>query len=87
MAFTAGGHAWGSFFVLFGKSKFTHIMSLDFLVLTLMAPFWVLNDAEMRKWDKNALVTPLSLLPLYGPALYLLLRPKLPSADSEKSTS
>ena len=53
MAFTAGGPAWASFLGLFYKSKFTHVMSLDFLVLTLMAPFWILNDAELRKWKNG----------------------------------
>ena len=49
-AFTAGGGGWASFFALFAKSKFTHVVTLDFLVLTLLAPFWVFNDAELRKW-------------------------------------
>ena len=52
-AFAAGAGGWVSFFALFAKSKFTHVVTLDFLVLTLLAPFWVFNDAEMRKWNRG----------------------------------
>merc|ERR1711937_250025 len=82
-AFAAGAGGWVSFFALFAKSKFTHVVTLDFLVLTLLAPFWVFNDAEMRKWNRgDTLLSILSFLPLYGPAIYLLLRPKLPKSSS-----
>jgi hypothetical protein len=82
-AFTAGGGGWASFLALFAKSKFTHVVTLDFLVLTLLAPFWVFNDAELRKWKGgDVLLSVLSFLPLYGPAIYLLLRPKLPKPSS-----
>ncbi|QDZ20275.1 hypothetical protein HOP50_04g27920 [Chloropicon primus] len=84
LVLSATGSDWAGYFQLFDKSRFTHVSTLDFCVLTLLAPFWVLNDAERRNWDKgDTLLTALSLVPLYGPALYLLLRPKLPNAPEE----
>ena len=50
MAVTAPASDWSGFASLFGKSRFTHVMSLDFLILTTMAPFWIIHDAELRKW-------------------------------------
>ena len=49
----ASGSDWAGYFALFGKSRFVHVSTLDFCVLTLMAPFWVSNDAETRKWNKG----------------------------------
>ncbi|KAF2292465.1 hypothetical protein GH714_023107 [Hevea brasiliensis] len=65
----------------FLESKLTagiHIMSLDFTLLSAFAPFWVYNDMTARKWfDKGSWLLPISLVPLLGPALYLVLRPSL----------
>lgn len=42
-----------------------------------LAPFWMLNDAEARGWEQRGTLLPvLSLIPVLGPAIYLLLRPK-----------
>ncbi|CAI0383405.1 unnamed protein product [Linum tenue] len=40
---------WGEFFQYFRESKFIHITSLDFSLLSLFAPFWVYNDMTARK--------------------------------------
>ena len=54
-----------------------HATTLDFMTLTALAPFWMANDAEARRWQQREQLLPLlSLLPVVGPALYLLLRPK-----------
>ncbi len=51
--------------------------SLDFMTLTALAPFWMYNDAEARQWEQRDKLLPLlSVLPVVGPALYLVLRPK-----------
>lgn len=35
------------------------------------------NDAQLRNWDKRDSLLPiLSVLPLFGPAIYLCLRPR-----------
>ncbi|KAL6529840.1 hypothetical protein OROGR_015463 [Orobanche gracilis] len=66
----------------FLESKLTaaiHVMSIDFGLLSIFAPFWVYNDMTARKWDGkgSSWLLPLSLIPFLGPALYLLFRPSL----------
>ena len=76
-AATAGGPAWTEYFRLFQESRFVHVTSLDFCLLTSFAPFWMYNDAELRKWEpRDTLLPVLSVLPVLGPAIYLCLRPK-----------
>ncbi|KAK6116313.1 hypothetical protein DH2020_049940 [Rehmannia glutinosa] len=78
-AFSSGGEVWKEFYQYFKGSKFIHIMSIDFGLLSTFAPFWVYNDMTARKWDgKSFWLLPLSLIPFLGPALYILLRPSLP---------
>ncbi|XP_030966728.1 uncharacterized protein LOC115987341 [Quercus lobata] len=69
---------WKEFAQYFRESKFIHITSLDFTLLSAFAPFWVYNDMTARKWfDKGSWLLPLSAVPFLGPALYLVLRPSL----------
>lgn len=76
-AASAGGDGWFEFGALFTGSKFTHVMTLDFLTLTSLAPFWIENDSRVRGWSgRDRWLVPLCCLPLLGPALYLVLRPK-----------
>lgn len=52
-------------------------MSCDFLALTALAPFWVSNDAALRRWEgRDSLLPILSFLPVFGPVIYLCLRPR-----------
>lgn len=92
----ASGDDWKEFYQYYRESKFIHITSLDFTLLSAFAPFWVYNDMTARKWyDKGSWLLPLSLVPFLGPALYLLLRPSLsampvslsPSSSEQKWTS
>ncbi|GAV68450.1 hypothetical protein CFOL_v3_11953 [Cephalotus follicularis] len=74
----ANSDVWKEFYQYFRESKFIHIMSIDFTLLSTFAPFWVYNDMTARKWyDKGSWFLPLSLVPFLGPALYLVLRPSL----------
>ncbi|MED6217098.1 hypothetical protein PIB30_014556 [Stylosanthes scabra] len=74
----AGADTWTEFFQYFRESKFIHITSIDFSLLSTFAPFWVYNDMTARKWfDKGFWLLPISLIPFLGPSLYLLLRPSL----------
>ncbi|KAH6780994.1 transmembrane protein [Perilla frutescens var. hirtella] len=80
-AFSSSGDVWKEFYQYFKGSKFIHIMSIDFALLSTFAPFWVYNDMTARKWDgKGSWLLPLSLIPFLGPSFYLLLRPPLPVA-------
>ncbi|XP_020675473.1 uncharacterized protein LOC110094552 [Dendrobium catenatum] len=77
-ALLANGDVWAEFYQYFRESKFIHVMSLDFLLLSSFAPFWIYNDMTARRWlDKGLWLLPLSLVPLLGPALYVVLRPQL----------
>ncbi|EEF30180.1 uncharacterized protein LOC8289702 [Ricinus communis] len=74
----ANGDVWKEFYQYVQGSKFIHIMSLDFALLSAFAPFWVYNDMTARKWyDTGSWLLPISLVPFLGPALYLVLRPSL----------
>ncbi|QCE07027.1 hypothetical protein DEO72_LG9g2042 [Vigna unguiculata] len=46
----AGQDVWKEFYQYFRESKFIHITSIDFIVLSTFAPFWVYNDMTARKW-------------------------------------
>ncbi|KAG0597814.1 hypothetical protein M758_12G022100 [Ceratodon purpureus] len=75
----APAEQWTEMFQYVRESRFIHVMSVDFLTLSSLAPFWVYNDMATRRWlDKGSWLLPLSLVPFFGPALYLVLRPPLP---------
>ncbi|CAN8270592.1 unnamed protein product [Cochlearia groenlandica] len=71
------------FYQYFRESKFIHVTSLDFCLLSAFAPFWVYNDMTTRKWfDKGRWLLPVTAVPFLGPSLYLLLRPDLPQTEA-----
>ncbi|KAI7835501.1 hypothetical protein COHA_010596, partial [Chlorella ohadii] len=73
----AGPQQWDAYFRLLEESRFINVMTCDFLCLCALAPFWMANDAQLRNWDKRDSLLPiLSVLPLFGPAIYLCLRPR-----------
>ena len=77
LGFFSGPEEWADYFDLFYKSRAVHASALDFLVLNACMPFWVANDAAVRGWDvPRPLLWGLALIPLVGPAIYLILRPK-----------
>ncbi|KAL2458303.1 uncharacterized protein Fot_55780 [Forsythia ovata] len=77
---------WKEYFQYFRGSKFIHLTSIDFSLLSAFAPFWVYNDMTARKWEgKGYWLLPLSLIPFLGPSLYLLLRPSLSAAPVSRS--
>lgn len=77
MVVSATGAEWDAFGHLLDESRFVHVTSLDFLTLSALMPFWMNNDAAARGWDKRESYVPfLSLVPVFGPLVYLLLRPK-----------
>ncbi|CAK8567021.1 unnamed protein product [Lathyrus sativus] len=84
----AGEEVWKEFYQYCRGSKFIHIMSIDFTLLSTLAPFWVYNDMTARKWfDKGSWLLPVSLIPLLGPALYILLRPSLSTSVIAQTTA
>ena len=76
---------WGDFIKQWQTSRFIHVMSLDFCVLCLSFPA-LLGDDMARRGLKNPLLFWISaLIPLFGPLIYLCLRPPLPEASSDSS--
>jgi hypothetical protein len=47
-ALSAGGGAWLQYLQLFDQSRLVHATSIDFVLLTLLMPFWMSVDAERR---------------------------------------
>ncbi|XP_021889931.1 uncharacterized protein LOC110808672 isoform X1 [Carica papaya] len=82
----SNGGEWEEFCQYFRESKFIHIMSIDFMLLSAFAPFWVYNDMTARRWyDKGWWLIPASLVPFLGPALYLVLRPYMSEVSASIS--
>ncbi|KAK8654052.1 hypothetical protein V6N13_128032 [Hibiscus sabdariffa] len=50
----ASADIWREFYQYFRESKFIHIMTLDFTLLSAFAPFWIYNDMTARKWYNKA---------------------------------
>ncbi|MCZ8055393.1 MAG: DUF2834 domain-containing protein, partial [Microcystis sp. LE19-12.2C] len=68
---------WSDFWHQWQTSRFIHVMSLDFCLLTVLCPI-LLQDDLTRRGLKNPFLLPvISLLPLIGPAIYLIIRPRL----------
>lgn len=69
---------WADFIQLWQTSRFIHVMSLDFCMLSLLFPAVLIADLNRRGLSTQ---TPLFwgavLVPLLGPLLYLSLRPSL----------
>ncbi len=59
------------------RCRFINVMTVDFLTLSALAPFWMSNDATLRRWEgRDSLLPLLSVLPVLGPCIYLCLRPR-----------
>ncbi|CAM6084849.1 unnamed protein product [Calypogeia fissa] len=77
----AGGDQWAEFLQYFQESRFINVMSIDFLTLSALAPFWVYNDLSARQRSNASSWLPsIAVIPFFGPALYLFLRPPLASS-------
>ncbi|WP_299414606.1 DUF2834 domain-containing protein [Acaryochloris sp. IP29b_bin.148] len=78
---------WIDFTQLWQTSRFIHVMSLDFCMLSLVFPALLIADAHRRGVSTQ---TPLfwsaALMPLLGPLIYLCLRPSLYGGASPTST-
>ncbi|KAL2632233.1 hypothetical protein R1flu_016919 [Riccia fluitans] len=77
----AGADQWAEFSQYFRESRFIHVMTIDFVTLSTLCPFWVYNDLAVRKGsDDTSPLWALAFLPLLGPSIYLLVRPPLPTS-------
>lgn len=71
--FTQGN--WADFATQWRTQRFIHVMSLDFCALCLLFPLLLRDDMARRQLYSPALFWAIALLPLLGPALYLIVRP------------
>jgi hypothetical protein len=68
---------WTNYLTQFHRNQFVHVMSLDFLLLCICLPILIQQDLTHRKLSEKNLLWKLALIPLLGPAIYLVLRPPL----------
>lgn len=76
-AVTAGD--WKDYVQQFRTQPFVHLISLDFCLMCLIFPITSLFDDDMlrRYHYSKRLFWSVALIPLFGPLLYLCLRPPL----------
>lgn len=79
VAYGINGGNWGDFVQQWQTSRFIHVMSLDFCLLCLLFPA-LLGDDLARRGVKNPQMFWLGFLPLFGPLIYLCVRPPLPES-------
>jgi hypothetical protein len=74
---------WADFVQHWQTSRFIHVMSLDFCMLSLVFPVLLADDLARRGMTQSWIVWAVAIAPLVGPALYLSLRSPLPLAHPE----
>lgn len=72
---------WENFVQQWQTSRFIHVMSLDFCLLCLLFPALLGDDMARRGLKNPQLFWLTALIPLFGPLIYLCLRPPLPNVE------
>lgn len=83
VAYGFRGGDWGNFVQQWQTSRFIHVMTLDFCLLSLLFPTLLGDDMARRGWNNSQLFWLFALIPLFGPLIYLCVRPPLPNVDVE----
>ena len=83
VAYGLGNGDWGNFVQQWQTSRFIHVMSLDFCLLCLLFPALLGDDMGRRGLKNPQLFWLTALIPLFGPLIYLCVRPPLPAVDAE----
>lgn len=78
---------WSDFVQQWRSSRFIHVMSLDFCLLSLLFPALLRDDMERRGLTGDRLFWVVALLPLLGAIGYLVLRPSLPEQTQDEVPS
>ncbi|MEA5553216.1 DUF2834 domain-containing protein [Anabaena cylindrica UHCC 0172] len=68
---------WGDFIQQWQISRFIHVMSLDFCMLSLLFSALLGDDMTRRGWKDNQLFWLFAFIPLFGALIYLCVRPPL----------
>ena len=74
---------WGNFVQQWQTSRFIHVMSWDFCLLCLLFPALLGDDMARRGLKNTQLFWLTALIPLFGPLIYLCVRPPLPAPGAE----
>ncbi|MEH2359383.1 DUF2834 domain-containing protein [Nostoc sp.] len=83
VAYGLTGGDWGSFVQQWQTNRFINVMSLDFCLLCLVFPTLLGDDMARRGWKNPQLFCLIALIPLFGPLIYLSVRPPLPQVGVE----
>jgi hypothetical protein len=74
---------WVNFAQEWQTSKFIHVMSFDFCMLSLLFPTLFGDNITQRGWKDNPLFWLFAVIPLFGALIYLCARPSLKEVDVE----
>lgn len=77
---------WSDYVQQWRTSRFIHVMSIDFCLLCLLFPALLGDDMARRGVQNSSLYWVTALIPLFGPLIYLCIRPSLAAAEV-RSTS
>ncbi|MEA5517057.1 DUF2834 domain-containing protein [Nodularia sp. UHCC 0506] len=72
---------WGNFVQQWQTSRFIHVMSLDFCLLSLLFPALLGDDMARRGIKNQVFFWFIALIPLFGPLIYLTVRSAGSSAE------
>lgn len=75
------GGDWSNFVQQWQTNRFIHVMSLDFCLLCLLFTILLGDDMARRNWKNSQLFWLIALIPLFGPLIYLCIRPSLREID------
>ena len=68
---------WADFVRQWQTSRFIHVMSLDFCLLSSLVPTLLIDDMARRGLSDRRIFWAVALVPLFGPLVYLVLRPSI----------
>jgi hypothetical protein len=77
------GGDWDNFVQQWQTNRFINVMSLDFCLLCLLFPALLGDDMARRVWKNPQMFWLIALIPLFGPLIYLCVRPPLPEVGVE----
>ncbi|MEH2435849.1 MAG: DUF2834 domain-containing protein [Nostoc sp.] len=83
VAYGLTGGDWGNFVQQWQSNRFINVMSLDFCLLCLLFPALLRDDMARRGWKNPQMFWLIALIPLFGPLIYLCVRPPLPEVGVE----
>jgi len=83
VAYGIRGGDWGSFVQEWQTNRFINVMSIDFCLLSLLFPTLLGDDMVRRGWKNPQFFWLIALIPLFGPLIYLSVRPPLQEVGIE----